>query len=264
MLLSGAGQFGCKDNKDKSALIKWQWSWRAFWDWDTERYIKTDCKTNTYTKTYRCMTLALPTVLLLKIIRKLLGSYCFHFTIIKKNAWGRQLGEQFRCQTLKCSYFHYITCCWNLHRWGSTLSINIKSKQQPVTGATELQHSECRHTAAETISCRAAEIHWAPERTNQESFLFLSHSLQLNNALLTHKPHWRKGAVIQIVYVWARHNVRQDSRVKKGKLSQSSSSSSSILLRGFLFVWRFTQFLVYLLFLFVIQLTLTDWQFTDF
>lgn len=34
-----------------------------------------------------------------------------------------------------------------------------EAKQQPVTGTTLLQHSGCRHTALETISCRAAEIH---------------------------------------------------------------------------------------------------------
>lgn len=42
------------------------------------------------------------------------------------------------------------------------------------------------------LSDWTAEIHWARE-DNRESFLFLSHSPQLNNTLLIHKPHCWEG-----------------------------------------------------------------------
>lgn len=46
--------------------------------------------------------------------------------------------------------------------------ITARGKQQPVIGTTLLQHySECRRKAAETISCIAADIHRAPERTSR-------------------------------------------------------------------------------------------------
>lgn len=46
--------------------------------------------------------------------------------------------------------------------------ITARGKQQPVIGTTLLQHySERRRKAAETISCIAADIHRAPERTSR-------------------------------------------------------------------------------------------------
>lgn len=54
-----------------------------------------------------------------------------------------------------------------------------------MTGATLLQHSRCWHTVAETISCRAAEIHWVPERTTRSR----SYSCHTARSSTTHPSH---------------------------------------------------------------------------
>lgn len=97
----------------------------------------------------------------------------------------------------------------------------------------------------ETISCRDSLNPW---EDNRESFLFLSHSPQLNNTLLTHKPHWQKEKKLEpwfrLFTYGPKHNVWQDRQVRVGVLLQSSSSSS---IRDFLSFWRFMLLVILLL-----------------
>ena len=110
---------------------------------------------------------------------QLLGRCWFHFIDMKKITVGIIL--MFQC--LKVIVFYNMTSKSAQVR---QRRLNWYQKNSSLWQEQSCsKHWKCRHTEEETISCRAAEIHWAPERTTGSR----SYSCHTALSSTTHSSH---------------------------------------------------------------------------